>query len=67
MFVLCLYVVLSGVDRGLCDELITRRKESYRVSHKGYRRTSINFLTGKSSKHIKQLSSLYSYVFCSGI
>jgi hypothetical protein len=29
---LCLYVVLSCVGRGLCDELITRPEESYRVS-----------------------------------
>jgi hypothetical protein len=30
---LCLYVVLSCVDRGLCDGLITRPEESYRVSN----------------------------------
>jgi hypothetical protein len=30
---LCLYVVLSSVGRGLCDGLITRREESYRVSN----------------------------------
>jgi hypothetical protein len=29
---LCLYVVLSCVGRGLCDELITRPEESYRAS-----------------------------------
>jgi hypothetical protein len=29
---LCLYVVLSCVGRGLCDELITHPEESYRVS-----------------------------------
>jgi hypothetical protein len=29
---LCLYVVLSCVGRGLCDDLITRPAESYRVS-----------------------------------
>jgi hypothetical protein len=29
---LCLYVVLSRVGRGLCDGLITRPEESYRVS-----------------------------------
>jgi hypothetical protein len=29
---LCLYVVLSCVGRGLCDGLITRLEESYRVS-----------------------------------
>jgi hypothetical protein len=29
---LCLYVVLSCVGRGLCDGLITRPEESYRVS-----------------------------------
>jgi hypothetical protein len=29
---LCLYVVLSCVGRGLCDGLITCPKESYRVS-----------------------------------
>jgi hypothetical protein len=29
--VLCLYVVVSCVGRGLCDELITRPEESYRV------------------------------------
>jgi hypothetical protein len=29
---LCLYVVLSCVGRGLCDRLITRPEESYRVS-----------------------------------
>jgi hypothetical protein len=28
---LCLYVVLSCVGTGLCDGLITRPKESYRV------------------------------------
>jgi hypothetical protein len=28
----CLYVVLSCVGRGLCDGLITRPEESYRVS-----------------------------------
>jgi hypothetical protein len=27
----CLYVVLSCVGRGLCDGLITRPEESYRV------------------------------------
>jgi hypothetical protein len=31
MFVSCLYVVLSCVGRGLCDGLITRPEESYRV------------------------------------
>jgi hypothetical protein len=30
---LCLYVVLSCVGRGLCDGLITRPEESYRVSY----------------------------------
>jgi hypothetical protein len=30
---LCLYVVLPCVDRGLCDVLITRPDESYRVSN----------------------------------
>jgi hypothetical protein len=30
---LCLYVVLSCVGRGLCDGLITRREDSYRVSN----------------------------------
>jgi hypothetical protein len=29
---LCLYVVLSCVGRGVCDGLITRPEESYRVS-----------------------------------
>jgi hypothetical protein len=29
---LCLYVVLSCVGRGLCDGLITRPEDSYRVS-----------------------------------
>jgi hypothetical protein len=29
---LCLYVVLSCVGRGLCDGLITRPEESYRAS-----------------------------------
>jgi hypothetical protein len=29
MFVCCVYCVLSG--RGLCDELITRTEESYRL------------------------------------
>jgi hypothetical protein len=29
---LCLYVVLSCVGRGLCDGLITRQEEAYRVS-----------------------------------
>jgi hypothetical protein len=29
----CLYVVLSCVGRGLCDELITRPDDSYRVSN----------------------------------
>jgi hypothetical protein len=29
---LCLYVVLSCVGRGLCEGLITRPEESYRVS-----------------------------------
>jgi hypothetical protein len=29
---LCLYVVLSCVGRGLCDGLITRPEESYHVS-----------------------------------
>jgi hypothetical protein len=29
---LCLYVVLSRVCRGICDGLITRPEESYRVS-----------------------------------
>jgi hypothetical protein len=30
---LCLYVVLSYVGRGLCDGLITRPEESYRASN----------------------------------
>jgi hypothetical protein len=30
---LCLYVVLSCVGRGLCDRLTTRPEESYRVSN----------------------------------
>jgi hypothetical protein len=30
---LCLYVVSSCVGRGLCDGLITRPEESYRVSN----------------------------------
>jgi hypothetical protein len=30
--VLCLYVVLSCVGRGLCDGLITRPEESYCMS-----------------------------------
>jgi hypothetical protein len=30
---LCLYVVLSCVGRGLCDGLITRPEEPYRVSN----------------------------------
>jgi hypothetical protein len=29
---LCLYVVLYCVGKGLCDKLITRPEESYRVS-----------------------------------
>jgi hypothetical protein len=33
MFLLCLCVVLSCVGRGLCDGLITRPGESYRVSN----------------------------------
>jgi hypothetical protein len=33
MFVCCVYVVLSGVGRGLCDGLITHPEESYRVSN----------------------------------
>jgi hypothetical protein len=32
VFLLCLYVMLSCVGRGLCDGLITRLKESYHVS-----------------------------------
>jgi hypothetical protein len=31
---LCLYLVLSAVGRGLCDELIPRPKEPNQVSHK---------------------------------
>jgi hypothetical protein len=30
---LCLYIVLSCVGGGLCDGLITRPEESYRVSN----------------------------------
>jgi hypothetical protein len=33
VFLLCLYVVLSCVGRGLCDGLITRPEESYRMSN----------------------------------
>jgi hypothetical protein len=33
---LCLYVVLSCVGRGLCDGLITRPEKSYRVSKYEY-------------------------------
>jgi hypothetical protein len=29
---LCLYVILSYVGRGLCEGLVTRPEESYRVS-----------------------------------
>jgi hypothetical protein len=36
---LCLYVVLSCVGRGLCDGLTTRPEESYRVSVCVIRRT----------------------------
>jgi hypothetical protein len=32
VWLLCLYVVLSCVGRGLCDGMITRPEESYRVS-----------------------------------
>jgi hypothetical protein len=32
VYLLCLYVVLSCAGRGLCDWLITRPEESYRVS-----------------------------------
>jgi hypothetical protein len=32
VWLLCLYVVLTCVGRGLCDGLITRPEESYRVS-----------------------------------
>jgi hypothetical protein len=31
--VFCAYMLLSCVGRGLCDGLITRQKESYRVSN----------------------------------
>jgi hypothetical protein len=31
MFVSCFYVVLSCVGRGLCDGLVTRPEESYRM------------------------------------
>jgi hypothetical protein len=31
MFGSCVYIVLSCVGRGLCDGLITRPDESYRV------------------------------------
>jgi hypothetical protein len=34
MFVLCVYIMLFCVGRGLCDELIPRPKESYPVSAK---------------------------------
>jgi hypothetical protein len=37
---LCLYVVLSCVGRGLCDGLITRPEESYRGSNCVNKRTS---------------------------
>jgi hypothetical protein len=37
---LCLYVVLSCVGRSLCDELITRPEESYRVSNSVWIKTS---------------------------
>jgi hypothetical protein len=33
VWLLCLYVVLSCVGRGLCDRLITRPEESYRASN----------------------------------
>jgi hypothetical protein len=33
VFLMCLYVVLSCVGRGLCDGLITRPEESYHVSN----------------------------------
>jgi hypothetical protein len=36
MFVFVFYVVLSCVGRGLCDGLITRPEESYRVSKIDY-------------------------------
>jgi hypothetical protein len=38
---LCLYVVLSCIGRGLCDGLITRPGESYRVSNCVIKRTPI--------------------------
>jgi hypothetical protein len=33
VYLLCLYVVLSCVGRGLCDGLITRPEGSFRVSN----------------------------------
>jgi hypothetical protein len=33
MFVSCVYMLFSCVGRGLCEELITRPEESYRVSN----------------------------------
>jgi hypothetical protein len=32
VYLLCLYILLSCVGRGLCDGLITRPEWSYRVS-----------------------------------
>jgi hypothetical protein len=52
---MCLYVVFSCLGRGLCDELITRPKESYQLSNedtetqKGHRKTSIDVLTRKKA------------------
>jgi hypothetical protein len=50
---LCVYVVLSCVGRGLCDELIPRPEEFYHMSNKdsepqtGHRKTSVDILTRK--------------------
>jgi hypothetical protein len=44
---LSLYVVLSGVGRGLCDGLITRPEESYRVSRYVVTETSKEALCSK--------------------
>jgi hypothetical protein len=33
VYLLCLYIVMSCAGRGLCDGLITRPEESYRVSN----------------------------------
>jgi hypothetical protein len=63
VYILCLYVVLFCIGRGLCEELIPLPNESYRVPNKysdppqqrGHRKMSIDVLTRKEGAILRRI------------